>query len=98
MILVTKMPQGKIVSVRLFFLTPWPCARNRNQQEKGAGTMTRTMETILGDIYDAWRAQDLDWLASYLPDDFCHVMHLPTEIYRLGGYLQGKTTCAGAVA
>ena len=39
--------------------------------------MTKTMETILGDIYDAWRAQDLEWLASYLPDDFYHVMHIP---------------------
>ena len=24
-------------------------------------------KTILGDIYDAWRAQNLDWLATYLP-------------------------------
>jgi hypothetical protein len=30
--------------------------------------MTKT-ETIIGDIYDASRAEDLDWLASYLPDD-----------------------------
>jgi hypothetical protein len=29
--------------------------------------VTKT-ELILGDIYDAWRAQDLEWLASYLPD------------------------------
>ena len=28
--------------------------------------MTKT-ETITSDIYDAWRAQDLDWLASYCP-------------------------------
>ena len=42
--------------------------------------MTKTMETILGDIYDAWRAQDLEWLASYLPDDFYHVMHIPVAV------------------
>ena len=32
------------------------------------------METIISDIYDTWRAQDLDWLASYLPDDFSHMI------------------------
>lgn len=47
--------------------------------------MTKTAGTILGDIYDAWRAQDLEWLASYLPDDFCHVVHVPTSIHSLGG-------------
>lgn len=52
--------------------------------------MTRTMETVLGDIYDAWRAQDVDWLASYLPDDFCHVMHLPSALYAQGGICEGK--------
>jgi ketosteroid isomerase-like protein len=52
--------------------------------------MTKTMETVLGDIYDAWRAQDLDWLASYLPDDFCHVMHLPSALYPEGGICEGK--------
>jgi ketosteroid isomerase-like protein len=52
--------------------------------------MTKTMETVLGDIYDAWRAQDLDWLASYLPDDFCHVMHLPSALYPEGGVCEGK--------
>ena len=55
--------------------------------------MTKTMETILGDIYDAWRAQDLDWLASYLPDDFCHVMHLPAGLCAIGGRCEGKHAC-----
>ena len=36
--------------------------------------MAKTVQAILGDIYDAWRAQNLDWLATYLPDDFCHVI------------------------
>jgi ketosteroid isomerase-like protein len=48
------------------------------------------MQTVLGDIYDAWRAQDLDWLASYLPDDFCHVMHLPATLFPDGGMREGK--------
>ena len=51
--------------------------------------MTKT-ETIISDIYDSWRAQDLEWLASYLPDDFCHVVHIPTAIHPLGGLRQGK--------
>jgi ketosteroid isomerase-like protein len=51
--------------------------------------MTKT-ETIIGDIYDAWRAQDLEGLASYLPDDFCHMIYIPAEIHPLGGLCQGK--------
>lgn len=51
--------------------------------------MTRP-ETIVCEIYDAWRAQDMEWLASYLPDDFCHVIHIPTEIHPLGGTSRGK--------
>jgi len=52
--------------------------------------MKKTMETILGDIYDAWRAQDLQWLASYLPDDFYHVMHIPVAVCAIGGPCEGK--------
>jgi ketosteroid isomerase-like protein len=52
--------------------------------------MANAVETVLGDFYDAWRAQDLDWLASYLPDDFCHVMHFPADIHPLAGACQGK--------
>ena len=48
------------------------------------------METIIADMYDAWREQDLDRLASYLPDDFCHVIYIPTEIHPLGGVSNGK--------
>jgi len=51
--------------------------------------MTRP-ETVVHEIYDAWRAQDMEWLASYLPDDFCHVIHIPTEIHPLGGTSRGK--------
>jgi ketosteroid isomerase-like protein len=51
--------------------------------------VTKT-ETVIGDIYDAWRARDLQWLASYLPDDFCHVICIPTEIHPLGGACRGK--------
>ncbi|MGH6736162.1 MAG: nuclear transport factor 2 family protein [Methyloceanibacter sp.] len=48
-------------------------------------------ETILNDIYDAWRAQDIEWLGTYLPTDFCHMVHVPTEIHPLGGLRRGKT-------
>ena len=52
--------------------------------------MPKTTATILGDIYDAWRAQDLDWLASYLPDDFTHTMHIPTSVRPQFGTCHGK--------
>lgn len=48
------------------------------------------ISSLLEDYYDAWRAQDLDWLATYLPSDFCHTMHIPNAIYTDGGALQGK--------
>jgi ketosteroid isomerase-like protein len=47
-------------------------------------------ETIVCEIYDAWRAQDLEWLASYLPDDFCHIIYIPQDIHPLGGACRGK--------
>jgi ketosteroid isomerase-like protein len=47
-------------------------------------------ETIITDIYDAWRAQDIDWLASYLPKDFSHMIYLPPEVSPLGGLRSGK--------
>ena len=37
-----------------------------------------------------WRAQNLDWLATYLPDDFCHVIHIPVDLHPLGGTRRGK--------
>jgi ketosteroid isomerase-like protein len=52
--------------------------------------MAKVAGGILSDFYDAWRAQELDWLASYLPDDFCHVMLFPLEIHPLAGICRGK--------
>ena len=51
--------------------------------------MTKT-ETVLSDIYDAWRSQDLDRLATYLPNDFSHVVYIPAEVHPLGGVCNGK--------
>ena len=48
------------------------------------------MRAILGDIYDAWRKQNFDWLGSYLPDDLCHVIHIPVDLHPLGGTRRGK--------
>lgn len=45
---------------------------------------------ILGDIYDAWRAQDLDWLASYLPNDFAHIINVPASLGPTAGSCYGK--------
>jgi len=47
-------------------------------------------DSIIGEIYDAWRAQDIAWLASYLPDDFCHAIHAPSDFHPLGGIARGK--------
>jgi hypothetical protein len=51
--------------------------------------MTKT-ETVISDIYDAWRSQDLDRFATYLPNDFSHVVYIPTEVHPLGGVCNGK--------
>ncbi len=53
--------------------------------------MPKATATILGDIYDAWRAQDLDWLASYLPNDFSHIINVPASIGPTAGSCHGKT-------
>jgi ketosteroid isomerase-like protein len=50
----------------------------------------RKSGTILHDIYDAYRAQNLDWLSTYLPEDFCHVVHVPKAVHPLAGACQGK--------
>jgi len=51
--------------------------------------MTKTAK-IITDIYDAWRAQNLAWLASYLPEDFSHMIYIPLEVHPLGGLCNGK--------
>ncbi len=53
--------------------------------------MGKSAGAILSEFYDAWRAQELEWLASYLPDDFCHTMLFPTELHPLAGVARGKT-------
>ncbi len=45
---------------------------------------------VLTDIYDAWRTEDLDWFATYLPDDFSHFINIPVAMHPLGGLRQGK--------
>jgi len=51
---------------------------------------TKTITAVLDDIYGAWRAHDLDWLATYLPEDFSHRINIPPEIHPLGGARHGK--------
>jgi ketosteroid isomerase-like protein len=53
------------------------------------GLVTKT-RTILDEIYDAWRDHDLERLASYLPDEFSHVIHIPQDVHPLGGMCHGK--------
>lgn len=52
--------------------------------------MTGSVPGLLADIYDAWRANDLDRLATYLPDDFAHFINIPSELHPLGEVRQGK--------
>lgn len=53
--------------------------------------MGKTTGAILSDFYDAWRAQELELLASYLPDDFCHTMVFPAEVHPSAGTAVGKS-------
>ena len=52
--------------------------------------MPGSAKATLIDIYDAWRAHDLDWLGSYLPADFSHSMNIPAEQLDLSGMRDGK--------
>jgi Domain of unknown function (DUF4440) len=52
--------------------------------------MTKPAKAILADIYDAWRAHDLDWLGTYLPADFSHSLNIPMEMSPAGGLRLGK--------
>ncbi len=55
-------------------------------------------KTIIGDFYDAWRDQDMDRMASYLPHDFAHVIHVPSELHPLGGARLGKAESLARLA
>jgi len=37
------------------------------------------IENILGDFYDAWRAQDVALLGTYLPNEFSHMVYVRHE-------------------
>ena len=52
--------------------------------------MRQSAARTLKDIYEAWRVQDLDTVAGYLPDDFTHEVHIPTKVLHLGGLRAGK--------
>lgn len=52
--------------------------------------MKKKIGTVLDDIYDAWRAHNIDWLATYLPEDFSHRINIPPAMYPLGGERLGK--------
>ena len=58
--------------------------------------MAKTVRAILGDIYDAWRVQNLDWLATYLPDDFCHVIHIPVDLQPPAAARKRRSSACGS--
>jgi ketosteroid isomerase-like protein len=53
--------------------------------------MSYSAQQILTDIYDAWRMQNLELLATYLPDDFSHFINVPVEMHPLGEVRHGKS-------
>jgi SnoaL-like domain len=55
-------------------------------------------KTILGEIYDAWRDQDVERLASYLPIEFTHVIHVPSELHPIAGARLGKQAAVERLA
>ena len=68
-------------------------AHSRQNRSRDGGTdMLRRAESVLRDIYDAWRAQDLDQVASYFPEEFSHTVCIPTEVHPLGGLRTGKSS------
>lgn len=48
--------------------------------------------TVLREINDAWRDQDMDRLASYLPGDFSHEILLPPGLSYFAGRCSGKSS------
>ena len=52
--------------------------------------MPKSARALLTDLYDAWRAHDLDLLAIYLPSDFSHSLNIPVEVLPVGGPRRGK--------
>lgn len=52
--------------------------------------MSDDAETLLRQMYDAWRRQDLEFIAASLPDDVTHDIKISTEMHPLGGMCEGK--------
>jgi ketosteroid isomerase-like protein len=52
--------------------------------------MPNTAARIVKEIYRAWLAHDLDKFEELLPENFSHVLLIPTEIHPLGGVCTGK--------
>jgi ketosteroid isomerase-like protein len=52
--------------------------------------MLRYAESVLRDLYDAWRAQDIETVASYLPGEFSHTVYIPADVHPMGGTCTGK--------
>jgi hypothetical protein len=69
-----------VTGVKLEFVSP----------RKETAALVHSAEAVLTDIYDAWRAHDLDLLATYLPDDFSHSINIPAEMHPLGGLRCGN--------
>lgn len=63
---------------------------NAAKTKKKGDRMALSAQGLLTDIYDAWRAHNLDLLATYLPDDFSHFINIPIEMHPLGEVRHGK--------
>lgn len=52
--------------------------------------MAARTKKILSEIYDAWRARDLERAARLLADDFSLIIKVPVTVHPLGGPCRGK--------
>lgn len=60
--------------------------------------MSDDTETLLRAMYDAWRRQDLDFIAANLPDDVAHDIKISPEVLPFGGLREGKAAVVERLA
>jgi hypothetical protein len=52
--------------------------------------MAKTTAIVVKQFTMPGAPQDIDWIASCLPEDFCHVVLIPTEVHPFGVVCKGK--------
>jgi ketosteroid isomerase-like protein len=59
--------------------------------------MTDDTGSVVGRIYAAWTARDLQSVLQNLADDMVFALHIPAEVMPLGGETRGKAAVAAAL-